>query len=189
VKFMASLQSEGAPGTIWKYNTGDTHIVGALIRAAVRRPVADYLSEKIWSKLGMEDDATWWLESPDGLEVGGTGLSARLRDYGRFGQFVLNGGKAGNEQVVPTDWFSQAGSSKQIGGKLQDYGYMWWTFGPTAAPVHQGAFRAGGAYGQSIYLNPRERIVIVVWSARPKPVGSDTFDDNEFFAGVVNALH
>jgi len=189
IKFMASLPRAADPGTVWNYSTGETHMAGALVRAAVKRPVAQYLSEKIWSKFGMESDATWWLESPDGLEVGGSGLSASLRDYGRFGQFVLNGGKIGDESIAPEGWFSEAGTSKQVGGKNVDYGYMWWTFGPSAGPIHQGAFRAVGIFGQFIYINPREKVVIVVWSARPKPTGSNTLNDNDFFAAVVSALH
>jgi CubicO group peptidase (beta-lactamase class C family) len=189
IKFMASLPRAGAPGSLWNYSTGETHIVGALIRAAAKRPVAQYLSEKIWSKFGMETDATWWLESPDGLEVGGSGFSATLRDYGRFGLFALSGGKAAGENVVPEGWFREAGSSKQVSGKLVDYGHMWWTYGPTANPVHQGAFQAEGIFGQFIYINPREHVVVVVWSARPKPTGSNTIDDGDFFAGVVTALH
>ena len=189
VKFMSGLPRVGAPGTVWNYSTGETHMIGALLHAAVKKPVAEYLSEKIWSKAGMEDDATWWLESPDGLEVGGSGLSARLRDYGRFALFVLNGGKIGEEQVVPPGWFEEAGSSKVIGGKPVDYGYMWWTFGEKAAPVHQGAFRATGIFGQGIYLNPREHVAIVLWSAHSKPSGPSAVNDNDFFAAVTNALH
>jgi hypothetical protein len=189
LQFMASLPRAAEPGTVWNYSTGETHIAGALVKAAVKRPVAQYLSEKIWSKFGMETDATWWLESPDGLEVGGSGLSATLRDYGRFGMFALNGGKIGNTQVVPEGWFADAGSSKQVGGKTVDYGYMWWILGSSAGPTHEGAFRAVGIFGQFIYINPKERVVIVVWSARPKPTGSNSINDNDFFAGVVNALH
>ena len=189
IKFMSSLPRAGAPGTIWNYSTGETHVVGALVHAAVKRPLAQYLSEKIWSKFGMETDATWWLESPDGMEVGGSGLSATLRDYGRFGLFVAEGGKANGQQVVPQGWYSEAGSSKNVGGKTVDYGYMWWTFGDSASPVHRGAFQAEGIFGQFIYINPREHVVAVVWSARPKPTGANTIDDADFFAGVVNALH
>ena len=189
IKFMSSLPRAGAPGTIWNYSTGETHVVGALVHAAVKRPLAQYLSEKIWSKFGMETDATWWLESPDGMEVGGSGLSATLRDYGRFGLFVAEGGKANGQQVVPQGWYSEAGSSKNVGGKTVDYGYMWWTFGDSASPVHRGAFQAEGIFGQFIYINPREHVVTVVWSARPKPTGANTIDDADFFAGVVNALH
>jgi len=189
IKFMSSLPRAGAPGTIWNYSTGETHLVGALVHAAVKRPLAQYLSEKIWSKFGMETDATWWLESPDGMEVGGSGLSATLRDYGRFGLFVAEGGKANGQQVVPQGWYSEAGSSKNVGGKTVDYGYMWWTFGDSASPIHRGAFQAEGIFGQFIYINPREHVVAVVWSARPKPTGANTIDDADFFAGVVNALH
>ncbi|MDP9065441.1 MAG: hypothetical protein M3O06_06235 [Pseudomonadota bacterium] len=50
--------------------------------------MSQYLSDSIWTKVGMESDATWWLESPCGAEIGGIGLSATLRDYGRFGLFL-----------------------------------------------------------------------------------------------------
>lgn len=189
IRYLGTLPKAGEPGTVWNYSTGETHMIGAVIRAAVKRPLANYLSEKIWSRFGMEDDATWWLESPDGLEVGGSGLSATLRDYGRFGQFVLNGGKIGDESVVPDGWFQEAGTSKVIGGKPQDYGYMWWTYGASAAQVHQGAFRATGIFGQALYINPREHVVIAMWSARPKPSGGATLNENDFFAAIVNALH
>lgn len=186
--FMASLPRAGAPGSIWNYSTGETHIIGALIHAATKRPVAQYLSEKIWSTFGMETDATWWLESPNGLEVGGSGLSATLRDYGRFGLFVLGGGKAQDKAIVPEGWFQAAGSSKQVGNKPVDYGYMWWTYGPSANPVHRDAFQAEGIFGQFIYINPRERVVIVVWSSRPKPTGANTIADSDFFGAVVSEL-
>src|SRR6266853_4468758 len=122
LELMAKLPRAAEPGTRWNYSTGETHVVGALVRAAVGKPVANYLSERIWAKFGMESDATWWLESPNGLEVGGSGLSATLRDYGRLGLFLLGGGKAGGEQVLPEDWVREAGSPKLIGGRMVDYG-------------------------------------------------------------------
>src|SRR5262245_24941076 len=121
---MTKLPRAAAPGSRWNYSTGETHVAGALLRAAVRKPLTEYLSERIWSRFGMESNATWWLDSPDGLEVGGSGLSATLRDYGRFGLFLLEGGKAGGEQILPADWMKDAGSPKIVGGKPVDYGYM-----------------------------------------------------------------
>ncbi len=188
LQFMAKLPRLSPPGTRWNYSTGETHILGALIRAAVKRPLAQYLSEKIWSKVGMESDATWWLESPGGLEVGGSGLSATLRDYGRFAVFVLGNGKASGAQIVPAGWFPDAGAPKLVGGHLVPYGYMWWSFGPDAEAIHQGAFEAVGIFGQFIYLNPRHQAAIVAWSAREKPTGSTVVSDSDFFASVVSAL-
>jgi CubicO group peptidase (beta-lactamase class C family) len=188
LEFMSRLGRAGEPGTVWNYNTGETYVVGELVHAAVKRPLAQYLSERIWSKVGMESDATWWLESPNGQEIGGSGLSATLRDYGRFGLFAMNHGRAGEEQILTEGWFNQAGTSKVIAGKKVNYGYMWW-IPDSPNPVHQGAFLAVGIFGQSIYINPAEHVVIVVWSARPKPTGATTINDEDFYAAVVHALH
>jgi len=189
LELMRTLPRAGEPGTIWNYDTGETQVVGELIHAAIKRPVAQYLSESIWSKFGMESDATWWLDSPNGQEIGGSGLSATLRDYGRFGLFFLNGGVVGEKSILPESWISEAGSPKIISGKKVNYGYMWWIPDSSANPVHEGAFMARGIFGQSMYLNPAEKVVVVVWSARPKPTGSDTIKDEDFFAAVVKALH
>ena len=188
LELMAKLPRAAAPGTRWNYSTGETHVAGALVRAAVGRPLADYLSDRIWARFGMEADATWWLESPDGLEVGGSGLSATLRDYGRLGLFLLNGGKAGGEQILPDGWVQEAGSPKQVGGRTVDYGYMLWPIPNSGGTTNEGAFQARGIFGQHIYVNPRENVVIVVWSAQPKPTGTATISDDDFFAAASRAL-
>src|SRR5580698_2546701 len=56
--YMSRLSRIGPPGTIWIYNTGESFMVGALLEAATHKPLATYLSEAIWSQLGMEQDAT-----------------------------------------------------------------------------------------------------------------------------------
>ncbi|GAC1301559.1 MAG: serine hydrolase [Steroidobacteraceae bacterium] len=188
MRLMAGLPRAGAPGTIWNYSTGETFVAGAVVRAAVGRPLAQYLSERIWTKAGMESDATWWVESADGLEIGGSGLSATLRDYGRFGLFLMNGGVAGGEQILPDGWVREAGSSKTIGGKIVDYGYMMWPLSAVPGSPNEGAFQALGIYGQHIYVNPREHVVIVVWSALPKPTGMQPIADEDFFAAATAAL-
>jgi CubicO group peptidase (beta-lactamase class C family) len=189
LELMAKLPRAAEPGTRWNYSTGETHVVGALVRAAVGKPVAQYLSERIWAKFGMESEATWWLESPNGLEVGGSGLSATLRDYGRLGLFLLGGGKAGGEQILPENWVRDAGSPKLVGDKTVDYGYMLWPIPNSAGTISEGAFEARGIFGQHIYINPRENVVIVVWSALPKPTGKATIGDNDFFAATSRVLH
>ena len=188
LQLMSKLPRAAAPGTRWNYSTGETQVAGALVRAAVGKPVAQYLNERIWGKFGMESDATWWLESPDGLEVGGSGLSATLRDYGRFGLFLLGGGKAGGEQILPDNWVKDAGSPKMVDGKLVNYGYMLWPIPDAAGTINEGAFEARGIFGQHIYMNPKENVVIVVWGALPKPTGSAPVGDNDFFAAATQAV-
>ncbi len=158
------------------------------VSSAVGRPLSQYLSERIWTKAGMESDATWWLESPGGQEIGGSGLSATLRDYGRFGLFLMNGGVAGGEKILPDGWVREAAGSKIIGGKTVDYGYMIWPLAAGAGSVNEGAFKAYGIYGQSVYVNPRERVVIVVWGAHPKPSGMEVIADADFFEAAALAV-
>ena len=62
----------------------------------------------------MEADATWWLESPGGTEIGGSGFAATLRDYGRFGLFVLQGGRIGGTSILPDGWVGEASTPKVL---------------------------------------------------------------------------
>src|SRR5215467_1558309 len=185
--FMSSLPRAGAPGTIWNYNTGETFVVGAVLEGATHKPLAEYLSEKIWKPWGMESEAQWQLESPKGMGWAGGGLSAPLRDFGRIGLLVQADGVIDGKRTVPQGWFDEAGSAKQIGGKTVEYGYLWWTY-PKGVGVHDAAFQALGIFGQHLYINRKEKVVIVVLSARPKPINSTVVDDSAFFGAVVKAL-
>lgn len=178
---MAALPRAAEPGTRWNYSTGETSVVGALVSAATGKHVADYLAEKIWQPFGMASDASWWLDSPDGAEIGGSGLSATLRDYARFGLFMLADGTINGSPVLPPGWVAEATRPQTIGGEAVDYGYMWW-------PLDDGAFAAIGIFGQFVYVNPSDRLVIAMWSAQPKPTDTDAVDEYAFFNAVAAAL-
>lgn len=187
--YMAERPRAVAPGTRFNYSTGDTHVVGALIRAATGKWLSDYLSEKIWSKLGMEQDGTWWLEARDGLEVAGSGLFATLRDYARFGRFILDDGVIDGERVLPEGWVREAGAARMIGGQRVDYGYMWWVVPGADGALSDGAFAARGIFGQLLYINPAKRVICVVLSARSKPsTMTAPILDNDFFNALVQAV-
>jgi len=184
---MAALPRAGPPGSVWNYSTGETQVAGAVLRAAVGQPLSDYLSERIWARFGMEADASWWLESPGGMEVAGSGLSARLRDFARFGLFMLGGGVAGGTQILPQDWIKEACSNSGHDSETP-YGYMWWPLAASAGAVHQGAYLAIGIFGQYLYIHPARQVVIAQWSAMPKPKGTVLIQPASFFAAVVQAL-
>lgn len=188
VELMAKLPRAAEPGTLNTYSTGETQILGEIVRGAVKKPLADYLSEKIWAPFGMETDATWWLDSPDGVEIGGSGISATLRDYGRFGLFFMDNGVIDGKSILPEGWVKEATTPKTLkGGKKLDYGYMWWTAW-TEPSIKDGAFSAIGIQGQNIYIDPAEKVVIVTFGAQPKPVGKEPIDPNVFFDAVVAEL-
>ncbi len=191
LEVMRSLRRKAPAGTVNTYSTGETQVAGEVLFGAIHKPLAEYLSEKIWKPVGMESSASWWLTAPSSIEVAGSGFSATLRDYGRFGLFFLNGGSIDGRSILPDGWTTEAGSPKTLkDGKSIRYGYFWWPAWPTEAHPDPGAaFSAIGIFGQYIYINPVEQLVVVVWSARSKPEGMDVIDDMDFFAAVAAKLH
>ncbi|GGF79203.1 hypothetical protein GCM10011402_34840 [Paracoccus acridae] len=188
MKVMAALPRASEPGTAHTYSTGETQVLGEIVRGAVGKPLAEYLSEKIWQPYGMEADANWWLDSPDGVEIGGSGLSATLRDFARFGQFFLEGGVIDGKPVLPDGWTEEAGKPQTLkDGSVIEYGLMWWP-GWTEASIPDKAFAAIGIQGQNIYINPTRNIVIATHMSQPKPVGKEPIDPLVFFDAVAEAL-
>lgn len=180
-QYMSELPKLAPAGSRWNYSTGETHIVGSLIKAATGRWLSDYLSEKIWQPVGMESNAHWWLEAESGLEVAGSGFGATLRDYARFAQFVMDGGKIGNKFILPQNWLDQAAGPTKIGATTVPYGFMWWSLPDQDGSYHRRAFSARGIFGQRIYINPADQSLAVIWCLRSKPVGDDPVIDNDFF--------
>jgi len=188
IEVMSGLGRAAEPGTVNRYSTGETQIAGEVLYRALGGPLSDYLHDEIWEPYGMEADATWWLESPGGVEIGGSGFSAVLRDYGRLGQFILEGGVIDGTRVLPDGWVEEAGSPKVLeGGTPLDYGYLWWT-ATSEAGRRDGAFSGEGIHGQFLYINPAVDLVIVIWSARPQPSGGAVVDEWAFFEAVADAL-
>lgn len=101
LKLMASLPRAHPPGSTFLYNSGDTFLLGAALTRAVAKPLADYMSEKVWQPAGMECDAFYTLESEGGQEIGGSRAGMVLRDFGRFAEFVRNDGSSRGRTSCP----------------------------------------------------------------------------------------
>jgi CubicO group peptidase (beta-lactamase class C family) len=157
VSYLRKLPRAHPPGEVWHYNTGETNLIGVLVSSAVKRPLSQYLQEKIWQPAGMEAKATWIL-GETGHEVAGCCIQAATRDFARFGLFVLAGGKG----VVPDNWFAQATTKQRdIGVPGKGYGFQWWTY-------DDGAVAAQGIFGQGIFIDPKRRLVIASNSNWPR---------------------
>src|SRR3989442_9496096 len=113
---MKSLTGAAEPGTRYNYNAGETQVVAEILRAATGRPLATYLSERIWTTFGMEADANWWLDSPGGTEIGGRGVSAPPRAFWRFVFFFLGGGAAAGGLFFPPRWVLGAATPPALAG-------------------------------------------------------------------------
>ncbi len=189
IDLMSKLPRAVPPGSRFNYSTGETQVAAEILHGALKgKTISQYLSEKVWRPVGMQSDATWWLDSANGVEIGGSGLSATLRDWGRFGVFIENGGVTAGQQIVPANWTTEAGTRKTLTtGKVSDYGYFWWPV-TSGQSVQDGAYAGHGIEGQGLYINPKEKVVIVMWGAQSKPTGLEVVNRDDFFNAVVAAV-
>ena len=158
--YLRELPGVADPGTRFNYNTAETHLAGQLLRAAIGNNASSYLSARIWQPF-MEHKGSWLLDS--GVETGGCCLNATLRDYARIGLFALNDGVLPDgTRVLPEGWIA---ASTSPSAAYPGYGYLWW--------LGEDTFSAVGIFGQIIWIDPANEIVIVTQSAWPTPVGRE----------------
>ncbi|MCE2829472.1 MAG: beta-lactamase family protein [Sphingomonadales bacterium] len=182
VSYMRKLPREAPAGSKWVYKTGETNLIGVLVSKATGKTLSAYLTEKVWTPFGMEQDASWLLGST-GAEISGCCLQASTRDYARFGQFILGGGMAGGKAVLPEGWIARA-TTKQadIGNPGRGYGFQWWTY-------DDGSYAAQGIFGQGIFIDPKRRLVIASnsnWPRASDPVAGPARE--EFYKKVRAAI-
>jgi len=175
-RYMAALEREHPAGEVFNYNTGETNMAGAVLRAAIGNNLSTYLQHKIWGPFGMEADANWVIHEPGGGELGGCCISATLRDYARIGIFAMNGGVLRDgTRVLPEGWMEDS-TSPSAG--YDGYGYLWWLAG-------DGRFSGIGIFGQYLWMDPDSNTVIVTHSAWPHATNPEY---SQHRAAMVSAL-
>ncbi|HUN52374.1 MAG TPA: serine hydrolase [Candidatus Sulfotelmatobacter sp.] len=160
------------PGTRFNYSSADSEVLGLIVSRAVHEPLAQYLSERIWQKLGAEADAGW-LTDPSGQELSFCCMVARLRDWARLGLMLANDGKWNGRQIVPRQWILDSttvpADSYLAPGRLSSilgYGYqVWISYG------ERRRFSLLGIHGQSMLIDPVTKLVLVTTAVRPEAAG------------------
>jgi len=166
--FSKSLKREKEPGTFHHYVSIDTQILGFLLAEVTGMPLKDYLYEKLWNKIGMEDEA-YFIVDNDGVEMALGGLNATLRDYAKFGLLYANRGRWNGEVIVPSAWVDASHQTDaphllpgehELSSSPWGYGLQWWVPG-----FPNTDFTASGIYNQYIYVDPIKNIVIAKTSS------------------------
>ncbi|MCH4880349.1 class C beta-lactamase-related serine hydrolase [Pseudomonas sp. TMW22090] len=169
-EYLQTVQPQGEHGAAFAYKTVNTDVLGWIIARATGRNVAQLLSERIWSRLGAEQDGYFTVDSI-GTPFAGGGLNTGLRDLARFGEMLRNDGRFNGQQIVPKAVIDdiRRGGDKQAFAKagydlLKGWSYrsMWWV-----TDKEGGAFMARGVYGQRIYVDPKAELVIVRYASHP----------------------
>lgn len=182
------------PGTRFYYASIEPAILVWLVRAATGEHPSEYLSRKLWRRIGAEHDASWVLDRPGGLEIGSCCINATARDYARLGQLFLDGGRVGREQVLPAGWVQQVRTPdparpflharNQLNGKPYGYQYYWWLW-----PDEEQAISAQGVHGQQITIDFDDRVVIVMTADWDKAVSPEHHREaHELQRAIVAAL-
>jgi len=170
---LKTLSRAHLPGTVWSYNTGDTYLLGAVLTAATRTTLADFITHTIWQPCGMEFDAYYALDAEDGQEIAGSRAGMALRDLGRIGLLIANDGMAGGRRILPAGWVdamaarafdlpTDAANEHRLALGLTGYGFSWWL-------REDGAMLAMGHSGQRLYVNRAKNLVVVNLAAYPEP--------------------
>ncbi len=161
------------PGTDFDYNSSNADVIGWLISRVSGQPYEQFISEQIWSKLGMEHDAYFTVDRAFMPVVTG-GMNSTLRDAARFALMIRDEGRVKNKQLIPSEWIN---SALKIDEKLKShmtanpkygeesweaYHNMWWIL-----DGEKGEFCATGIHGQVIYINRSKNTVMVWFSNQP----------------------
>ncbi len=169
-EFLKTVVPEGRHGEAFHYRTANADALGWILARVSGRSVAQLLSERIWSRLGAEQDAYMSVDST-GTPFAGGGLNTGLRDLARFGEMMRNGGRYNGQQIVPKAAvddirrgasraaFDQAGYALLPGWS---YRSMWWVTHDAA-----GAYMARGVHGQALYIDPAAQVVIARFASHP----------------------
>ena len=169
--FSKTLTREKEPGTYMHYVSINTQVLGFLLQKVTNRSISEYLYEKIWNPLGMEDSAYFILDDvEDELALGG--LNATLRDYAKFGLLYLQKGKWNGSQILSEQWIEDSHKTdgehlvpgeRETSSNPWGYGYQWWVPG-----FPDNDYTASGVYNQYIYINPEFETVIAKTSSNYK---------------------
>jgi CubicO group peptidase (beta-lactamase class C family) len=154
-----SLNVEHKPGTHFFYNTGATFMLAAIVQKVSGETLLDYLTPRLFEPLGIENPT--WEMNPEGINMGGFGLSIRTEDIATFGQFLLQKGNWNGKQLVSKEWVEEATRLQTSNGSNpysdweQGYGYQFWM-------CRNGLYRGDGAFGQyCIVMNDLDAVLAI----------------------------
>ena len=168
--FLLGLKKEGEHGQAFAYKTCNTEVLSWIIQRLTGQPIAELISEKIWQKLGVEEDGDLHIDS-SGIAMAGGGLNTTLRDLARLGEMMRLGGYYNGQQIVPEavvkdietgadqDHFAKAGVMTLPGWSYRN---MWWV-----AHDRFGAYSARGIHGQALWIAPKADVVIARYASHP----------------------
>lgn len=149
------------PGDVWTYNSGGSHLLGAIVTEATGSNLFDYAIDKLFTPLGIQASNIFWPRDNQGQYWGSGGVEMVPRDMAKFGYLYLNNGTWDGEQVIPSEWVEQSADTLVDFNDFSGYSYQWWTYPTDIVNV----YAAVGYRGQYIFVIPELDMVVVFTSS------------------------
>ncbi|HCQ63948.1 MAG TPA: 6-aminohexanoate hydrolase [Rhodobacteraceae bacterium] len=187
--FTAAIDARRAdPGSAFHYVSMDTHALAMVLRGATGRRIPELMNDRLFAPMRLEADPYFLTDGAGNAFVLG-GLNLTTRDYARFGQLVLDGGRVGGRvggtQVVPEAWIDEMLAASGPQGRGSGYGYQWWI----PRDARPGEVFARGVYGQYIWIDRSADVVIAITAADTGYGGRGVHRTNlEMMRSVVEEL-
>ena len=169
-EYLQQVKPEGEHGAEFHYKTINSDMLGWIISRVSGKSVTQLASERLWRRMGAEQDAYQTVDGK-GVPFAGGGVTAGLRDLGRLGLLMLNEGVINGERLFPAEVVQKiraGGDRSKFGDGFPtipngSYTSQWWVF-----HNDHGAFAARGVHGQTIYVDPTAEMVLVRFASFPR---------------------
>ena len=144
------------PGTHFRYDTGATAMLAAIVRKVTGMSALDYLDQKLFRYMDIRD--VYWDRTADGTIQGGTGFHASCDDAAKLGLLYLNKGLWNGRRLLSEAWVEEASTTHSDNRPHEwpdwqsGYCYQFWT-------CSRGGFRGDGAFGQYSFILPDKGVV------------------------------
>jgi CubicO group peptidase (beta-lactamase class C family) len=156
VKFILDRPMSSAPGDAFNYNSGNTHLLSAIITKLTGMSALEYAKAKLFGPLGIDDVS--WQHDPQGISNGGYGLYLHPRDMAKVGYLYLHNGAWEGKQLVPPAWIDKVSHATVKMTPLESglrYSNLFWAF------PDKHVYMAVGYHRQVIMVFPDLDIVAV----------------------------
>jgi CubicO group peptidase (beta-lactamase class C family) len=170
VRGFLSLPLDYQPGTHFVYNTAASYMLSAIVQQVTKQTLVEYLQPRLFEPLAIIPS---WESSPQGINMGGFGLSLTTEGIAKFGQLYLQEGQWKGQTILSPEWVAQA-TGRQVASHSGDgssannpnsdweqgYGYQFWR-------CRYGAYRGDGAFGQYCVVLPEQDAVLAITAGLP----------------------
>ena len=156
-QFVLDRPMSEAPGTRFYYDSGNSHLLSAILTKITGKSALDYAREELFGPLGIED--VMWRGDPQGISGGGAGLYMHPRDMAKIGYLYLRGGVWEGKQILPASWIEGVRKAdvdmRETWAQNLRYGSQFWVM------PGRDAYMAVGYDRQLIVVIPKLDIVAV----------------------------